>query len=66
VKGDFFNARWLPFTSDQGGNSCCLDLDLDLDPPKAGTRGQVIFFDHEDAARPVEARSFLAFLAKVE
>jgi cell wall assembly regulator SMI1 len=62
VKGDFFNARWLPFTSDSGGNSYCLDLD----PPKAGTRGQVIFFDHEDEARPVEAKSFLAFLSKVE
>jgi cell wall assembly regulator SMI1 len=62
VKGDFFNARWLPFTSDNGGNSYCLDLD----PPKAGTRGQVIFFDHEDEVRPVEAKSFLAFLSKVE
>ncbi len=61
VKGDFFNAKWLPFTSDRGGNSYCLDLD----PPKAGARGQVIYFDHEDAERSVEAKSFLAFLSKV-
>jgi molybdopterin molybdotransferase len=61
VKGDFFNLRWLPITTDNGGNSCCLDLD----PPRASGRGQVIFFDHEDEVREVEARSFLAFLAKV-
>lgn len=61
VKGDFFNARWLPFTTDHGGNSYCIDLD----PPRPSGRGQVIFFDHEDEVREVEAKSFLAFLTKV-
>ena len=58
VKAEWWNRRWLPITSDGGGNSLCIDLD----PAPGGTVGQVIDHDHETGPSVVVANSFRAFL----
>jgi cell wall assembly regulator SMI1 len=57
---DWWHPWWIPFTSSGAGDNYCLDLN----PGPDGTAGQVIIMWHDDAARPVEAESFRAWLAR--
>ncbi len=54
VKDDWFNAQWIPFTHDGGGDHLCLDLD----PAEGGTRGQIITMWHDEGSRDLLADSF--------
>ncbi|HTH74718.1 MAG TPA: SMI1/KNR4 family protein [Trinickia sp.] len=58
VKDDWFNTRWIPFTTDGMGNGLCLDLD----PAPGGTAGQVIRIWHDDERRERLALSFEQWL----
>ena len=59
IKPDFWcNPKWIPFTSDAGGNNKMIDLD----PAPSGTVGQIIQMWHDDAAREKEAASLREFL----
>ena len=59
IKNNWFNSKWVPFTSDGAGDSHCLDLD----PDKGGNIGQVLILWHDDATRPLVAKSFTEFLS---
>ena len=54
VKGDWWNAKWVPFTYDGAGNHLCLDLD----PSDTGIFGQVITMWHDDFEREIKGESF--------
>lgn len=54
VKNDWWNARWIPFTHNGGGDHYCLDLD----PAEGGGHGQVITMWHDAGEREVLATSF--------
>lgn len=58
IKDDWYNPKWIPFTSDGMGNHLCLDLD----PAEGGTPGQVIRVWHDDGERTLVARSFREWL----
>lgn len=58
IKNDWYNLRWIPFTSNGCGDNICLDLD----PSSEGTYGQVIRMWHDDDERTVEANSFTEYL----
>lgn len=60
VKNDWWNAKWIPFTYDGGGNHLCLDLD----PAKDGHHGQIITMWHDDSEREVQATSFHAWFTQ--
>lgn len=63
VKKVWWDAKWIPFTHDGGGNSVCIDMS----PASGGTKGQIIKFDHDYGARKVIANSFVEWLdQKVE
>lgn len=54
----WWSPGWLPFAQDGGGNLYCVDLD----PPRAGARGQVIAWEvHGGPTRPL-APSFEEYL----
>jgi cell wall assembly regulator SMI1/ankyrin repeat protein len=59
VRDDWWHRGWIPFASNGGGDSFCIDLD----PAEGGTVGQVIAMNHETGSRPVLAKSFAEFLA---
>jgi cell wall assembly regulator SMI1 len=61
IKNDWWNARWIPFTHDGGGNNLCLDLD----PAKGGTVGQVITMWHDSSERELMFPSFTVWLESV-
>ena len=54
IKSDWWNKKWIPFTSDGSGNHICLDLD----PTEKGNYGQIIRVWHDDATRELLANSF--------
>jgi len=54
IKNDWWNALWIPITSDGSGNHYCLDLD----PTEEGNTGQIIRMWHDDAERNLVANSF--------
>jgi len=58
VRDDWWNPKWVPFGSDGGGDSLCVDLD----PARGGTAGQVILHQHADNGRSKKATSFQALL----
>ncbi|MGY4492260.1 SMI1/KNR4 family protein [Pseudomonas sp. TE3610] len=58
VRKDWWNAGWIPFTHDGGGDHFCIDLA----PGPHGTAGQIIEMWHDDGIRPVMASSFSALL----
>lgn len=60
IKPIWWNPLWIPFTYDGSGNHYCIDLD----PDKGGHYGQVIRMWHDDAERPLIARSFTEFINK--
>lgn len=59
IRGDWWNAAWIPLTHDFGGNHDCLDLD----PAPGGRAGQIISMWHDDAERRVLAGSFREWLS---
>lgn len=59
VKQDWWNAAWIPFTHNGGGDHLCIDLD----PGTEGVAGQIIEMWHDEGSRPVLAPSFEAFLS---
>lgn len=59
IKQDWWNRRWVPVTSNGGGDHLCIDLD----PAPGGTVGQVIDFSHESGPKSVVASGLRAFLA---
>ena len=54
IKEDWWNAKWIPFTYDGGGNHLCIDLD----PAAEGSVGQIITMWHDDPEREVKAKTF--------
>ena len=58
VRPDWWNPKWIPLTSDWGGNHECLDLA----PTEEGDVGQIISMWHDDAERQVIANSFRGWL----
>lgn len=60
VRDDWWNAKWIPFTHNGGGDHYCLDLA----PGADGSLGQVITMWHDMGARDVEASSFKQWFTK--
>ncbi len=58
IRTDFWNRRWIPLTSDGGGDHECLDLD----PDEGGAFGQVISWMHDDDTKKILAPSFRSWL----
>jgi len=58
VRSDWWNPNWVPFATDGGGDSLCIDLA----PAKGGTAGQVILHHHADDARSKKATGVQALL----
>jgi cell wall assembly regulator SMI1/ankyrin repeat protein len=58
VRSDWWNAKWVPFAWDGGGDSLCVDLA----PAKGGTAGQVILHQHADSGRSRKATSVQTLL----
>lgn len=59
IRDDWWNAGWIPFASNGGGDSICLDLN----PAKGGKAGQVITMNHESSERRLLSSSFTEWLA---
>lgn len=58
VRSDWWNSKWVPFASDGGGDSLCVDLA----PAKGGVAGQVILHRHDDDSRSMKATGVQALL----
>jgi cell wall assembly regulator SMI1 len=58
IRADWYNAKWIPLTSDGCGDNYCLDLA----PAEGGTAGQIIKMIHDDAYRGFLAPSFRSWL----
>ena len=58
VRADWWNPKWIPLTSDWGGNHECLDLA----PTEEGDVGQIITMWHDGGERQVLADSFRSWL----
>lgn len=54
IKNDWWNARWIPFTHNGGGDHYCLDLD----PDDRGFCGQIITMWHDMGDRNIQGKSF--------
>lgn len=54
VKSDWWNIKWIPFTSDGCGDHYCLDLS----PTESGTKGQIITLWFELPEREIVSQSF--------
>ena len=54
IKDDWWNAGWVPFTSNDFGDFYCLDLN----PANEGKTGQVISMWHDDPQRELISPSF--------
>jgi cell wall assembly regulator SMI1 len=61
IRRAWWHPGWVPFASNGGGDSICLDLA----PAAAGTVGQVITMNHETAERELLAPSYARWLAEV-
>jgi cell wall assembly regulator SMI1/ankyrin repeat protein len=59
IQDAWWHPGWIPFASNGGGDSFCLDLA----PSKEGQTGQVITMNHESAKREMLAPSFAQWLA---
>jgi cell wall assembly regulator SMI1 len=58
IGNDWWNARWIPFTHNGGGDHFCIDLA----PAATGQAGQVISMWHDSAERTLLAPDFGAWL----
>jgi cell wall assembly regulator SMI1 len=61
IQAAWWHRGWIPFASNGGGDSFCLDLA----PASGGVIGQVITMNHETAARTLLAPSFAAWFAEL-
>lgn len=61
IKTDHWNRKWIPFTCDDTGDFLCIDLD----PPKGGKKGQIIFWWHEVGAVTVVADGFRELICRL-
>ncbi len=61
IKAKHWNPGWIPFTCDDSGDFLCIDLD----PPKRGRVGQVIFWWHEYGPYTVVADSFAELISRL-
>lgn len=61
VKNFWWIPKWIPITSNGGGDGLCLDLE----PGENGTQGQVIEFIHDSGSRKVEAPSFRSWFEQL-
>jgi len=61
IRNVWWSPRWIPFTSDGGGNHLCIDLE----PASGGNVGQVITMWHDDPHRELVAPNFGAWLAQL-
>ncbi len=61
VRSDWWNERWVPFTYSGSGDHHCADCA----PADGGAPGQVIVLWHDDAARPLVAPTFTAWLEQI-
>jgi len=55
---DWYDAKWIPLTSDGAGDHHCLDLN----PGPLGKEGQIILMWHDDDPRTVVASSYREWL----
>ena len=60
VRDDWWNAKWIPFTHNGGGDHYCLDLA----PGTNGQEGQVITMWHDMGTRVVAGTSFRHWFVK--
>ncbi|MEZ0373270.1 MAG: DUF6707 family protein [Candidatus Sericytochromatia bacterium] len=58
IRPRWWQTGWIPLTADGMGNHFCLDLA----PARAGKKGQVISFWHDDDARELIAANFKDYL----
>jgi cell wall assembly regulator SMI1 len=58
IRADWYNAKWIPLTSDGCGDNYCLDLA----PAEGGNVGQIIMMVHDDVDRQFLAPSFRSWL----
>jgi cell wall assembly regulator SMI1 len=61
IQGAWWQPGWIPFASNGGGDSICLDLA----PAAGGTVGQVITMSHEASRRQLLAPSFIAWFTEL-
>ncbi len=61
VRAGWWNPGWIPFATDGGGDSLCVDTT----PAKGGTAGQVIHMRHDSGDRPRPAKSLADLLANL-
>ncbi len=61
IRSDWWHPGWIPFASNGGGDSLCIDLA----PTAAGVAGQVISLNHETAQRRHLAPSFAQFMSQL-
>jgi cell wall assembly regulator SMI1 len=59
VQNTWWNTLWIPITKDPDGNHYCLDLN----PTKAGHKGQIIKVWHDSPEREFIAESFEEWIA---
>lgn len=60
IKPGHWNLRWLPLTTNGGGDHYCADFD----PAPGGRVGQVIWFNHETGPARVVAHGFAEWLER--
>ena len=58
VRAVWWDVNWIPVAGNGSGDFQCLDLD----PPDAGRRGQIITFSHTDGRRVVAADSLINWI----
>jgi cell wall assembly regulator SMI1 len=59
IKAEWWNPQWIPVASNSSGDFLCVDLD----PAKAGTRGQIISYYHAEPRRELIAAGFEQWLS---
>jgi cell wall assembly regulator SMI1 len=54
IRSDWWHARWIPFTHNEGGDHYCVDLAPDV----GGHAGQIVTMWHDMGERRIQAESF--------
>jgi cell wall assembly regulator SMI1 len=60
VKKVWWHAKWIPIT----GNSGADFRFIDMDPAEGGKVGQVVYFNHEEGPKRLEAASWREYLSR--
>jgi cell wall assembly regulator SMI1 len=58
IQPTWWDARWIPFAKDSGGNSICIDLA----PARDGKMGQIIYWENGQGPLPSKYHSFFEWL----